>query len=289
MTEIVKSTMMIVYLMLLLSFMINQMTTRAAVFALHVPVMKGGTTACFFHETCIVSVGGQQLSTNDDLLLRTWDVWLGKKPRKASEIDYMGIENNTARYRNLDISRRQSRRNLVYPKNEDKMLSGTYSELQAAMAPSNIAVQWQHIQHENVEYSQSEGFYRHAASDRRREEQKEDEKDGDKEKFISRVPQRTARPMATVQLTVFKSEAEYFDAEVPVRNAGSGVHLDSFFLQWSVPWDVGLIAEEKRQVDAMTVEEYQSKPTATPRATTIIDSREIHFELHNHECLPIHR
>ena len=165
MTEIVTSTMMIVYLMLLLSFMINQMTTRAAVFALHVPVMKGGTTACFLHETCIVSVGGQQLSTNDDLLLRTWDVWLWKKSRTASEMDYMGIGNNTARYRNLDISRKQSRRNLVYPNNEDKILSGTYSELQAAMALSNIAVQWQHIQHENVEYSQSEGFYRHAASD----------------------------------------------------------------------------------------------------------------------------
>ena len=119
MTEIVTSTMMMVYLMILLSFMINLMTTRAAVFALHVPVMKGGTTACFFHETCIVSVGGQQLSTNDDLLLRTWDVWLWKKSRTASEIDYMGIGNKTARYRNLDISRKQSRRNLIYPNNED--------------------------------------------------------------------------------------------------------------------------------------------------------------------------
>ena len=153
-----------------------------------------------------------------------------EKARTAIKIDHMGIGNNTARYQNLDISRKQSRRNLVYRNKEDKILSGTYSELQAAMALSNIAVQWQHIQHENVEYSQSEGFYRHAASDRRREEQKEDEKDGDKEKFISRVPQRTARPMATVQLTVFKSEAEYFDAEVPVRNAGFGVHLNSFFL-----------------------------------------------------------
>ena len=45
--------------------------------------------------------------------------------------------------------------------------------------------------------------------------------------------------MATVQLTVFKSEADYFEAEVPVCSAGSGVFLDKFFLQiWSVPWDV---------------------------------------------------
>ena len=91
--------------------------------------------------------------------------------------------------------------------------------------------------------------------------------------------------MATVQLTVIKSEADYFDAEVPVRNAGFGVHLNSFFLQiWCIPWDVGLIAEVKRQVDAMTVEEYQSKPTATPRATTIIDSEEVYFEFHDHDC-----
>ena len=45
-----------------------------------------------------------------------------------------------------------------------------------------------------------------------------------------------------------------------------------------------MIAEEKRQVDAMTVEEYQSKPTATPRATAIIDSKEIHSEFHGHDC-----
>ena len=53
-----------------------------------------------------------------------------------------------------------------------------------------------------------------------------------------------------------------------------------------VPWDVWLmIAEEKRHVDAMTVKEYQSKPTATPRATTIINPREVNFELHDHEGL----
>ena len=85
-------------------------------------------------------------------------------------------------------------------------------------------------------------------------------------------------------------------AEAPRKSMGSMLfspwdtwiqqHQNRFFLQiWCVPWDVGLIAEGKRQVDAMTVEEYQSKPTATPRATTIIDSREVHFELHDHKGL----
>ena len=58
---------------------------------------------------------------------------------------------------------------------------------------------------------------------------------------MTRVPQQTERPMATVQLTVIKSEVDYFEAEVPVCSAGSGVFLDKFFLQiWSVPWDVWL-------------------------------------------------
>ena len=45
-----------------------------------------------------------------------------------------------------------------------------------------------------------------------------------------------------------------------------------------------MIAEEKRHVDAMTVKEYQSKPTATPQATPIIDSEEVYFEFHDHDC-----
>ena len=188
MTEIVTSTMTMVYLIILLSFMINQMTTRAAVFAPHVPVMKGGTTACFLRETCIVSVGGQQLSTNDDTLFHTWDVWLWKKSRTAIETDHMDMGNNIARYRNLDISREQSRRNLVYPNIEDNILSETYSISQSATAPSNLAVQWLLIQDERVEYLQTEGFYRHAASDRRTEGKKEDKMDREEE-LIKRVPQ----------------------------------------------------------------------------------------------------
>ena len=58
---------------------------------------------------------------------------------------------------------------------------------------------------------------------------------------MTRVLQQTERPMAAVQLTVFKSEADYFEAEVPVCSAGSGVFLDRVHLQWSVPWDVWLI------------------------------------------------
>ena len=57
---------------------------------------------------------------------------------------------------------------------------------------------------------------------------------------MTRVPQQTERPMATVQLTVVKSEADYFKAEVPVCSAGFGVFLDRVHLQWSVPWDVWL-------------------------------------------------
>ena len=57
---------------------------------------------------------------------------------------------------------------------------------------------------------------------------------------MTRVPQQTERPMATVQLTVFKGEADYFEAEVPVCSAGLGVPLGRVRLQWSVPWDVWL-------------------------------------------------
>ena len=190
MTNIVKSTIMMVTLMVILSFMINLMTTRAAVFALHGPVIKGGTTACLSNEAFTVSVGGQQLSTNDDILFQSWDVWLLKKSRTEIEIDHMDIGNNTAGYRNLDISREQSRRNLVYPNNEDNILSGTHSVSQSAMAPSNLAVQWLLIQDERVECLQTEGFYRHAASDRRTEEKKEDETDEDQEEPSERVLQR---------------------------------------------------------------------------------------------------
>ena len=93
--------------------------------------------------------------------------------------------------------------------------------------------------------------------------------------------------MATVQLTVFKSEADYFDAEVPVRSAGFGVYFDGFHVQtWSVPWDVWLIAEEKRHVNAKTDGKYQRKPAATPQVTTTIDPKEILSELcSERECL----
>ena len=280
MTKIVKSTIMMVTIMVLLSFMINLMTTRAAVFALHGPVIKGGTTVCLSHdEASTVSVGGQQLSTNDDTLCHTWDVWLWKKSRMAIETDHMDIGKNRARYRNLDIPREQSRRNLVYPNSEDNILSETYSISQSAMAPSNLAVQWQLTQDERVEYLQTEGFYRHAASDRRTEGKKEDEMDREEE-LIKKVPQRTERPMATVQLTVIKSEAVYFDAEVPVRSADFGVYFDGFHVRvWSVPWDVWLIEEEKRLVNAMTDGEYRRKPAATPQVTTTIDPKEILSEL----------
>ena len=66
---------------------------------------------------------------------------------------------------------------------------------------------------------------------------------GEQNELMTRVPQRTERPTATVQLTVVKSEADYFEAEVPVCSAGFGVFLDRVHLQWSVPWDVWLMAD----------------------------------------------
>ena len=66
---------------------------------------------------------------------------------------------------------------------------------------------------------------------------------GEHNELMTRVPQRTVRRMDTVQLTVVKSEADYFEAEVPVCSAGFGVFLDRVHLQWSVPWDVWLMAD----------------------------------------------
>ena len=47
-----------------------------------------------------------------------------------------------------------------------------------------------------------------ADRDRRAEGKDEDETVGEHEELMTRVPQQTERPMATVQLTVIKSEAD---------------------------------------------------------------------------------
>ena len=83
---------------LLWIFLLMTTITRAATLAIQRPVIKGGTTACLFYKASTVSVGGQQLKTNDDIQVLTWDVWLWKKSRTAIETDHMDMGNNIARY-----------------------------------------------------------------------------------------------------------------------------------------------------------------------------------------------
>jgi len=116
MTNIVTQTMMILTVLLLL--LINPTTTRIASIALHVPVTKGGTTACLVKETLNVSSGGLQSNPNDDILLRTWDVWLMMQSSTAARINYFEMNNHVAGYRNLDISRERSNGIPVYPKKD---------------------------------------------------------------------------------------------------------------------------------------------------------------------------
>ena len=85
--------------------------------------------------------------------------------------------------------------------------------------------------------------------------------------------------MATVQLTVIKSEADYFEAEVPVRNAGRGVQLYEVFQGRCRPWDIWLRAEEQRRANATTDEVYQWKPAATPRLPDLLELRSVYNRL----------
>ena len=125
------------------------------------------------------------------------------------------------------------------------LLSGTLLISQPAMAPLNVAVQRQSIQDENVELLRAERFYVQGAGDRRTEGRKEDVTKGEEEECILRVPLRTAWPLPTVQLTVFKSETDYFDEEIPACSAGSVVQVDGLQLQtWHVPWEVWLMRNE---------------------------------------------
>ena len=116
MTNIVTQTMMILTVLLL--FLINPTTTRIATIALHMPVTKGGTTACLVKETLNVSSGGLQSNPNDDILLRTWDVWLMMQSSTAARINYFEMDNHAAGYQNLDISRERSNGIPVHPNND---------------------------------------------------------------------------------------------------------------------------------------------------------------------------
>ena len=120
MTDLVTRTMMILILPVLLLLLITPTTTRTAIIALHVPVTKGGTTACLVKETLNVSSGGLQSNPNDDYLFRPWDVWLGRHSVTTATIDHLDTDDYTARYRNLDTPREESSGNLVLSSEDNK-------------------------------------------------------------------------------------------------------------------------------------------------------------------------
>ena len=105
MTNIVTPTMMILVLQMIILLLTNPTMTRTVIicfYALHVPVIKGGTLN--------VSSGGLKSTPNDDYLFSPWDVWLMHGPSATtSTIDYLETVNHTARYQNLDIPREESR------------------------------------------------------------------------------------------------------------------------------------------------------------------------------------
>ena len=71
-TELVTPpTMTLILLPMILLLLINPTMTRTVIicfYALHVPVIKGGTLN--------VSSGGLKSTPNDDYLFSPWDVWL---------------------------------------------------------------------------------------------------------------------------------------------------------------------------------------------------------------------
>ena len=105
MKNIVTPTMMILLLQMIILLLTNPTMTRTVIicfYALHVPVIKGGTLN--------VSSGGLKSTPNDDYLFSPWDVWLMHGPSATtSTIDYLETVNYTARYQNLDIPREESR------------------------------------------------------------------------------------------------------------------------------------------------------------------------------------
>ena len=116
MTNIVTPTMMIILVQMMILLLINPTTTRTVItcfYALHVPVIKGGTSN--------VSSGGLQSTPNDDYLFSPWDVWLHDTLETTSTMNDLEIDDDTARYRNLDIPRERSR-NIVYSSSDDHLL-----------------------------------------------------------------------------------------------------------------------------------------------------------------------
>ena len=108
MTNVVTTTMMIVLVQMMILLLTNPSMTRTVItcfYALHVPVTKGGTLN--------VSSGGFQSTPNDDYLFSPWDVWLHDTLEGEATTIELATDEDTARYRNLDIPRERSR-NIVY-------------------------------------------------------------------------------------------------------------------------------------------------------------------------------
>ena len=115
MTNVVTPTMMIVLVQMMILLLTNPSMTRTVItcfYALHVPVTKGGTLN--------VSSGGLQSTPNDDYLFSPWDVWLNDTLEGEATTIELATDEDTARYRNLDISRERSR-NKVYSNSEDHL------------------------------------------------------------------------------------------------------------------------------------------------------------------------
>ena len=108
MTNVVTPTMMIVLIQMMILLLTNPSMTWTVItcfYALHVPVTKGGTLN--------VSSGGLQSTPNDDYLFSPWDVWLHNTLKGETTTIELATDEDTARYRNLDIPRERSR-NIVY-------------------------------------------------------------------------------------------------------------------------------------------------------------------------------
>ena len=111
---------------------------------------------------------------------------------------------------------------------------------QTTTSTQSVVQRWS-LRYEHVETPTAERFSTSVAAERpiKPKEREVEEIIGEEEEPNRRVSRRTVppTPMATVQLTVFKSEQVYLDAEVFPINAGYELHEEDIQLQ---VWDVWL-------------------------------------------------
>ena len=221
--------------------------TRAATLAIQGPVIKRGSTVCLVEETFNVFSGGQQFTT-DEYPVRTWDVWLpGKQiciPADECIDNGMNDEEERVQHAKDKLQRVTQRTSTATVQLMVFESDSSDFDVEALVGSASSEVRSKGIQCRHWEaWLNSRTSQLCRANDRQTEGKKEDEKDGYQEELVKRVPQRTEQPMATVQLTVIKSEADYFEAEVPVCNAGRGVQLYEVFQGRCRPWDIWLRAK----------------------------------------------